>query len=89
MDKNHHETINPMNRNIQYDISNVQTVRIDVDAAAHCEIYFWMKVKKTSLERNLNIVRDVGIRCFISDQDDAFHIHTGEYMIELLSNVPR
>ena len=26
---------------------------------------------------------------FISDQDDAFHIHTGEYMIELLSNVPR
>lgn len=58
-------------------------------AAAHCEIYFWMKVKKTSLERNLNIVRDVGIRCFISDQDDAFHIHTGEYMIELLSNVPR
>ena len=26
-------------------------------AAAHCEIYFWMKVKKTSLERNLNIVR--------------------------------
>ena len=58
-------------------------------AVAHCEIYFWMKVKKTSIERNLNIVRDIGIRCFISDQDEAFHIHTGEYVIELLSNVPR
>lgn len=31
MDKNHHKTINPMNMDIQYDISNVQTVRIDVD----------------------------------------------------------
>ena len=58
-------------------------------AAAHCGIYFWMKVEKTSLERNLNRVRNVGARCFISDQDEAFHIHTGEYMIELLSNVPR
>jgi len=58
-------------------------------AAAHCEIYFWMKVEKTSLERNLNMVRAVGVRFFISDQDEAFRIHTGEYMIELLSNVPR